>query len=243
MPTRIEIRDHLILPFGTARKFDLQKIRLSSVAANGIYLRSEIPCVYINVAEKKPLTMQEYDRVFGTNNGPEPHDKDVAEGLDFIQRLVTQYMPSETTTRYETTFLRLYFRWAKEQIKICKEPLAIFNILLPVPQMQLYVHDPLEDDWSGTFEPGNNFRVDFGFWTGTDLIAIEIDGNEPEGYARDIRRDRLLRRASVDVVHILNSEIDNHGLQVISVFLPETIVYDWRKAPAPIWTPFNPYID
>jgi hypothetical protein len=241
MPTRIEISDHLILPFGTARKFDLQKIRLSSVAANGIYFRSEIPCVYINVAEKKPLTMQEYDRVFGTDNGPEPHDKDVTEGLDFIQRLVTEYMPPETTTRYETTFLTLYFGWAKEQIKICKEPLAIFNILLPIPQMQLYVHDPLEDNWSGIFEPSNNFRVDFGFWTGTNLIAIEIDGNEPEGYARDIRRDRLLRRASVDVVHILNSEIDKHGSSVISVLLPESITYHWRKASAPIWTPFNPY--
>jgi hypothetical protein len=33
------------------------------------------------------------------------------------------------------------------------------------------------------YEPSNNFRVDFGFWTGTQLIAIEIDGNEPEGYA------------------------------------------------------------
>src|SRR5436190_20708805 len=65
-------------------------------------------------------------------------------------------------------------------------------------EMQLYVRDPLEEEW--TFEPSNNFRVDFGFWTGETLIAIEIDGSEPSGYARDVRRDRLLRRAEVDVI-------------------------------------------
>jgi hypothetical protein len=74
MPTNIEIRNHLILPFGTARKFDLQKIRLSAVAANGIYLRSDIPCVYINVGDKSPLTMAEFGTVFETNHDPDDWD-------------------------------------------------------------------------------------------------------------------------------------------------------------------------
>jgi len=63
----------------------------------------------------------------------------------------------------------------------------------------------------GTF---SSPRAIFGWisvWTGNRLIAIEIDGNEPGGYARDIRRDRLLRRADVDVIHILNTEIDADG--------------------------------
>ncbi len=240
MPTRIEISDHLILPFGTARKFDLQRIKLSSVAANGIYLRSDIPCVYINVAKKEPLTLWDFHSVFGTDNGPEPYDKDIPTGLAFINKLVRQYMPTETTTGHETVFLTLYFDWLKGNLRLCKEPLAVLNCLLPIPQMQLYVHDPLEDDWSGRYEPSNNFRVDFGFWTGTKLIAIEIDGNEPEGYARDIRRDRLLRRANVDVVHILNSEIDIHQSKVISELLPQCILYDWRKAPV-LFTPFSPF--
>jgi very-short-patch-repair endonuclease len=107
--------------------------------------------------------------------------------------------------------------------------------------MQIYVHDPLEDDWSGRFEPSNNFRVDFGFWTGTNLIAVEIDGNEPDGYARDIRRDRLLRRANVDVVHILNTEIDRHGKKVIRHVLPERIRSGWRAAPVPTSSPFIPF--
>jgi hypothetical protein len=244
---RIEIRDHLILPFGKARKSDLQKIRLSSVAANGIYLSSDIPCLYINVAAKKPLTMQDYDIFIMGEHGPEPYEEDVITGLDFIHTLIQQSMPAETTTKYEVKFLALYFDYLKGFVSEEHHPLSntppmsLFNALLPIPQMQLYVHDPLEDDWSGTYEPSNNFRVDFGFWTGTKLIAVEIDGNEPEGYARDIRRDRLLRRAKVDVVHILNSEIDRHGENVIHHVLPESIRYEWRRTPVPEFSPFSPF--
>ena len=94
-------------------------------------------------------------------------------------------------------------------------------------------------DWSGRIEPTNNFRVDFGFWTGTQLIAVEIDGKEPEGYERDVRRDRLLRRAEVDVVHILNTEIERHGIKVISELLPKPITFDWLMQPTPN-VPFMP---
>ena len=64
-------------------------------------------------------------------------------------------------------------------------------------------------------------------------MAVEIDGNDPGGYARDLRRDRLLRRADVDVIHILNTEIERHGDMVIHALLPESIRFDWRKLPAP----------
>ena len=106
-----------------------------------------------------------------------------------------------------------------------------FNALLPIPQMQVYVEDILDQRWS--FEPTNNFRVDFGFWTGTQLVAVEMDGNEPEGYAADVRRDRLLRRANVDVVHILNTEIDKHGRDLMVPLLPQSIAFDWTEAPVP----------
>jgi len=151
--------------------------------------------------------------------------------LDFMHQIIAQHMPIDTTTRYETTFLKIYFDFIKDH-SFVREPLGRYNALLPIPQMQLYVHDVL-DDSQWTFEPNNNFRVDFGFWTGTKLIAVEIDGNEPEGYARDIRRDRLLRRAEVDVVHILNTEIDKHGMRLMVALLPKSIAFDWTEAPVP----------
>jgi hypothetical protein len=111
---RIQIRDHLILPFGTARKFDLQRIKLSSVAANGIYLNSDIPCVYINVAAKEPLTMEDFDIFILGERGHElEQDEDVTVGLDYIHRLILKHMPPDTTTKYETMFLDLYFDYLK----------------------------------------------------------------------------------------------------------------------------------
>jgi hypothetical protein len=227
----IEIRDHLILPFGTAKKFDLQKVTLAAVAANGIYLRADIPCVYINVREQKPLRLLDFFSVFDRDRD-QPGGEDVVAMLDYMEKIVSRHMPMDTTTRYEHAFLRYYFEFVKDH-GFVKEPLGRYNALLPIPQMQLYVEDVLDFDREWTFEPNNNFRVDFGFWTGTKLVAVEIDGSEPEGYARDIRRDRLLRRADVDVVHILNAEVEKHGQRLMVPLLPQSISFDWTDAPTP----------
>jgi hypothetical protein len=247
-PNKIRIADHLILPFGSARKFDIPKITLSAAAANGIYLTADVPCVYIDRAEKRPLTMQDYRVLTDNSHDSKFYRAPVEAGVDYIRKLIEQCMPNDTTI-YERTFLGLYFDYLKAFLRDdlseignpFENPLSLFNALLPIPQMQLYVHDPLEDDWSGRLEPSNNFRVDFGFWTGAQLIAVEIDGNEPSGYARDIRRDRLLRRAEVDVIHILNTEIEKHAGGVIYMLLPKEITYDWRQRPAPHEPPFFPF--
>jgi hypothetical protein len=50
----------------------------------------------------------------------------------------------------------------------------------------------------------------------------------PRGYARDIRRDRLLRRAGVDVIHILNLEIERHKARALAELLPrEFFGFGW----------------
>jgi hypothetical protein len=240
MPGKIRIANHLILPFGTARKFDLNRIKLSSVAADGIYFTSDIPCIYINRAQQRPLTINDWRTVFGF--GPKgPKTEDVVVALDFICNLVKSYIPEPT--KYQISFLKHYFSRLKGQLpeevpfEPVDQPFQLYNALLPVPEMQLYVNDPLEEDF--TYEPTNNFRVDFGFWTGTALLAVEIDGNDPGGYARELRRDRLLRRANVDIIHILNTEIELHGERVIDALLPESVTEDWKKRPAPEFTHFS----
>jgi Protein of unknown function (DUF559) len=152
-------------------------------------------------------------------------------------------------TRWEEMFLDLYFTILKtlrapEQefiafMKACqgigiwewahwyKSDKDVWRALLPIPELQLYVQDPLADTLS--FQPDNNFRVDYGFWDGEKLIAVEIDGAEPEGYARDIRRDRLLKRAGVEVIHIMNMEIAKHKANALVQLLPRKFFgYDWN---------------
>jgi hypothetical protein len=244
VPHRIRIPNHLILPFGSARKFDLNKIRLTSVGADGIYFTSDISCVYIDRAAKKPLTMEDYFDVFGSISPANLKGDDISEGLGFIHELVKACMPE--ATRHQFDFLTHYFDWIIERATKWGKtpyseplPMAAYNALLPVPEMQIYVHDPLEDSWSD-YEPTNNFRVDFGFWTGTEIVAVEIDGHEPGGYARDVRRDRLLRRAHIDVIHILNTELQVHGRKVVETLLP-TAMSEWTQINPPAIPPFIPF--
>lgn len=70
MPERFHIPDHLVFPFGTAQKFALARIKLSSVAGNGIYFTSDIPCVYIERTKKKPLRPWDYGDIFGRVRPP-----------------------------------------------------------------------------------------------------------------------------------------------------------------------------
>jgi hypothetical protein len=233
MPYKIRISDHLILPFGTAQKRDLSNIKLSSVGANGIYFTTDIPCVYINRNEKNPLRLRHFRHLFSHEVAPHPEEcaTDVVAGLDFINGLLQQSMPEATPSAIR--FLQLYFDWIKMSLEpgslipLSDSPNSVYDAMLPIPEMQIYVDDPLQPGRS--FEPKNNFRVDFGFWTGSQLVAIEIDGHEPMGYSSDVRRDRLLRRANVDVIHILNSEINQHGLRVVTELLPEEIIFGWTE--------------
>jgi hypothetical protein len=106
-------------------------------------------------------------------------------------------------------------------------PKDVWRALLPIPELQLYVQDPLAE--TDSYEPDNNFRVDYGFWNGEKLIAVEIDGADPAGYARDIRRDRLLRRAGVEVIHILNLELAKHKAHALVQLLPAQFFgFNWN---------------
>ena len=109
VPRSIEITGHLILPFGRAHENDLERIKLSAVAANGIYLTADVPCVYIDVAKKEPLTISDFYTVLGGSD-PEPDGGDLPAALDFIHGRVLKHMPADTTA-YERTFLDLYFGW------------------------------------------------------------------------------------------------------------------------------------
>jgi hypothetical protein len=234
----IHVPDHLILPFGTATKSDIQRIVLSSVAANGLYLAADVPIVYIDKSKKRPLRLENADSIFDQPKGSPDFNEGTIEGwMACFKKLIRGFMPNPT--KHELLFLEHYFDYLPERVKWNRDWKNVFNALLPIPEMQVYVHDPLADQWS--FEPNNNFRVDFGFWTGEKLIAIEIDGGEPEGYARDVRRDRMLRRADIDVVHILNFELEKHGKRAIRKLLPDVITDTERKdftGMPPDWIPF-----
>ncbi len=136
------------------------------------------------------------------------------------------------TTKYERMFVDLYVDYflAKEEAFSIESSIGDRKIqtgawtvgLLPIPQIQIYCEAPLDSRYPP--EPSNSFRIDFGFWTGERNVAVEIDGYEPSGYERDLRRDRTLRRAAIDIVHILNSELEEDGSEALRKLLPRDVL-------------------
>jgi len=261
MPQRLlHIPDHLIVPFGSAKRYQNDRIRMVSVGARGVYFKTDLPVIYINkrmqgrlqlcdIGDHMPRT--ETDFLTVTKVG------EALDLLDLCEEKIKEFQPSPT--RFERDFITLFFDLVKDLFSIDLlryngdtdiddlSPLwkqriyRIFNVLLPIPEMQIYVHDPLTSEMN--FEPDNNFRVDFGFWNGRNIIAVEIDGMPPpdkfkQEYIRDKQRDRMLRRANIDLVHILNNELDRFGKQAINALLPREIFKIEEKTVEKL--PFDP---
>tara|TARA_R110002094_G_scaffold220476_1_gene193252 strand:- start:1290 stop:2111 length:822 start_codon:yes stop_codon:yes gene_type:complete len=231
---QVTVSGSLLLPFGSTKKWELDRIRLQYASTSGLHFTSDVPFVHINKRAKRPLYFNDAPAIF---NMPKlfrgvDGDKDERKKIILmrIKNAVSQFM--EGATKYEHLFLDHYFAHFLDSYDYeveytdfvgdkAQAPLWMSG-LLPIPQVQIYCEDPLDKRFSAA--PSNNFRVDFGFWTGKELVAVEVDGYEPSGYERDLRRDRMLRRAGVDLVHILNKELEEHGRRVITKLLPGTVM-------------------
>ncbi|MBN9387756.1 MAG: hypothetical protein J0I20_06895 [Chloroflexi bacterium] len=239
----IQVEKHLIIPFGRP-KWDISKIQIKSVSTNATYFSSDTPCVYIDATKNEPVRFTDIDVVFIEDLADEVRfDENAFEDVMLIKdNLQANY---EVQTASEKQFLDLYFDYCVSIIKPTKiteflhgsnrdnypaplnHPRWVFQALLPLPQAHLYLEDPLEEKFSYT--PENMFKVDFAFWTGERIVAIEIDGSSHIGSETHVRKDRLLQRAGVQVIHILNSEITKYKERLIPALLPDEITQFWKS--------------
>jgi hypothetical protein len=183
----LHVPDYLILPFGHAVKSDLQKIMLSAVSADGLYFSTDVPVIFIRKSDKRPLCVGDFERIFGkfpdSCSSYLDADSDQAM-LDYMCTTLKSHNPN--MTQWENMFLDLYFGTLKalsadtrdsfkavldadDEINFpamfpYKSPTDVWRALLPIPELQLYVQDPLAGTVS--YQPDNNFRVDYGFWDG-----------------------------------------------------------------------------
>jgi len=241
----VYLRDFMILPFGRAVKSDLQKISLSAVSTDGLYFSTNVPAIVIMKGDP-PICLADFEKRIGPiDSRALGSDHQI---LDYMCHTLKSHNPNMTPC--EEMFLELYFGVLKASItdprrdpRIAAEARAqiglpydvpcyasktdVWRALLPIPELQFYVREPLSHPES--YQPDINRRVDYGFWDGQKWIAVEIDGAEPAGYARDIRRDRQLRQAELDVIHILNFEILQHKGRALWKYLPRTFFgFDWN---------------
>ncbi len=223
--------------------------------------------IYIDKTTARPAVLRDFAKVF-----PEkfPNDLDPPVALTFMQEYLKNKCQLQTPD--ERRFLDLYFEFLRKRFIAPLERLAmlvrlrklsdtfelpkpmnhhawVFDAALPLPQAHLYLDDPLRkqlDDLNAfSSVPGDMFKVDFAFWSGTRLVAVEIDGGSHIGSESHVRKDRMLQRAGVEVVHILNSELKEFGEKAISALLPSDVlnsVYDLGESDPhnPLGSSFGP---
>lgn len=247
---QFQIPDQLLIPFG-GPKWSIESINVVGVSTTGTYIQSDTPLAYIDKSRQVALRLRDFTEVIPGNW---PDIAEVAPATEFIQAHLRE--KCEIATDYERQFLDLYFEFCKKTIeprfyhkrsgKERKDWPApyddeawIFDALLPLPQAHLYQANPLDDHY--TFAPTRMMKVDFVFWTGKRLVAVEIDGGSHLGSEAHVEKDRLLQRAGVQVVHILNSEIRKYGIKVVERLLPDEITLFWKSVELK-WR-YNPLTD
>ena len=95
---RVDIYGHLVLPFGTATKSDISRIRLARVDARGIRLESDVPVVHIRQDEKKALRLVQFAEVFGYKYMELEHlSDDERAGLAFIRDQIKKHHNPDMT--------------------------------------------------------------------------------------------------------------------------------------------------
>jgi hypothetical protein len=234
---KIKISDHLLIPFGRP-KWDISKIKIVGVSTSATYFQSETPCVYIDKASEWPIVMTDFPEAFPQEFSRGKEYDDPIAAFEFIRNYLKKNC--EIQTDAEQRFLDLYFSYILDQVILSKKNLPeswrsqvpynnphwLFRALMPLPQAHLYLEDPFGDRFQ--FLPEKMVKVDFAFWTGTEIVAVEIDGPSHIGSPNHVTKDRALVRAGVHVVHILNNELMEYGEKAINRLLPDSITLFWR---------------
>lgn len=177
-------------------------VRLSAVTPRGSHLTSTVPLIHIRPAERAAYRLRDYAR-----------DLELVTVEAALDRLRTYCDPRSSA---EGAFLDAYRRCVESSGADPSQALA------PIPQAHLYLDDPLDPD--GAPEPGFMVKADFAFWTGTGFVVVEIDGGSHIGNPRHITKDRALRTAGVEVIHILNEEITRWGSALLDRLLPQLMI-------------------
>lgn len=242
MPVNIRIKDHMLMPFGCP-KWEINQIQITGVSTDGTYFTSNTKCVHIDKASNTPLRLTEFPSYFPDKPNSFPEIEDPQEALTFAFDFLANNC--ELQTESEHRFLNLYKKFLLDSLwdidgywrvvdkpdddaEVKKFPDRLFYALMPFPQAHIYVRDPFSFSSAFNFAPDRMKKVDFAFWTGEQLVAIEIDGGSHIGNSDHVTKDRMLARAGVHVIHILNDELEQYGLTVISELLPSEITYFWK---------------
>jgi hypothetical protein len=210
----VSVPDILLIPYGTAQ-WSQEGIAIEGFTARSLRLRTAFPCATINRAAREPLRLNNsrYDRAFAPTVQADTTDE---AGLvrDYLKGLCRPW------DNFATQFLDTYFRFLSdvidEQRDVLAERLAPYaglydyrDWLFSAPKSLPRAHLHAPENAGATGAPGGPadfVRVDFAFWLGDRLVAVQGAGSALTPKKAREQAERL-RLAGVEVVPLASSDL------------------------------------
>ncbi len=223
----------LLIPYGVER----WSADYIAPAAPGGTPACRVPHVLIEPARREALRL--YDGPYDFIEAPPLQDlADPAAQLEYLRAYSDRHC--SLWGKFQKLFVARYFAFVSDEIERSRRALEdrvaafeglyhyrdwLFSALRPLPQAHLCLSD-------GGPPP---VRVDFAFWTGAAVLAVDLVGVETAGPAQVERAGRLLD-AGVERVALSHAALRSGDL---ADHLPPALLGFWEHDPVPCG-PFVP---
>ena len=219
----------LLIPYGTPQ-WSADKLSLTG-SGNSLSVECAVP--YVTAGGALRLNGGQYEFA---GQPPLGDLRDAAANLGFLRAHMQRYC--SLWDRGQKLFLDRYFEYIAVRVEQGRDELTakiadfgslyryedwVFSALRPLPQAWL-------NTTAGEYDPAAMTGVDFAFWTGDKIVAVEITGTETASPHVLEQRDRL-RRNGVSVLELpLSALADSTALAAL---LPEPFDKFWEGETLP----------
>ena len=229
----------IVIPFGTD-KVAPEQISLKQTEG-GQKFECRLPHVVIDPTAGLALRLNSGGLEF-REPPPLPEIPAVADQLNYLRNHIQ--LDCTVWDKYPRMFLDSYFAFILRHVMDHGPELMrsvarfqdlyrfddwAFSALRPLPRAHLPAPDATEMLGRDAAEM---IRVDFAFWTGTEIIAIDVLSSETRGISHDRRRAGL-RQAGVRVFEVSRESLDPARSRDFAAGLPAAFQQFWEEEALP----------
>jgi hypothetical protein len=208
---------------------------------DGRQVECRLPHVIIDPSDDLALRLNSGGLEFG-EPPPLPLMPEVADQLAYLLTHFKLYCT--VWNKYPRLFLDRYFEFIRDQVAGNQAELTqslapfgdlyefeqwAFSALRPLPRAHLWAP---EDDTVTEFDSAGWIRVDFAFWGGAEIVAIDLIGSETRG-ASHARQSTRLAQHGIKVIEFPNAFLADAASNDFAASLPAEFLRFWDPGPLP----------
>lgn len=241
-----------IFPF-SCTKWEFNSIDIISTSVAKSVFCCAFPCLALPSNVQGPLQLSDLSLVCPDYQGLNRfNDLNIDDTLNYIKQYFNERCDEKKLAQTKATkhFIDLYYKFIRavidsgelngdcpwsdplhledEEIPIFDSRI-VFSGLLPMPEIWVHASDTILNMSS------NWYRADLGFWTGKELVLIEIQGGSHVGKINDIMRYRAINsHDDIKVIYLHDDEIFKLAPYDMIKILPESVWKYWSYGSAKI---------